>query len=122
MKGQALIGGAALLAGCATAGEPPTREWLVGTWLMMAEGVEFPRLCDTGLPISYLADGSWRVFEGDGIWRLDGDHLIETTIDTAADEIPPPSTSRIVRTGPDQFRRIRSNGAVATFRRCPAEP
>ena len=122
MKLHALIGGAALLAGCATTGEPPAREWLVGTWLMMAEGVEFPRLCDTGLPIHYLADGTWRVFEGDGTWRLEGDRLFETTIDTVADEIPPPSTSRIVRTGPDQFRRIRSNGAVATFRRCPPEP
>jgi hypothetical protein len=113
---------AALLSGCATTGEPPTREWLVGSWLMMAEGVEFPRLCDTGLPIHYLDDGTWRVFEGDGTWRLDGDRLRQTTIDTVADEIPPPSTSRIVRTGPDQFRRIGSNGEVATFRRCPPEP
>jgi hypothetical protein len=113
---------AALLAGCVGSNSPPTHEWLVGTWLRMSEGIAFPQFCDTGLPISYLADGTWRVFEGDGTWRLEGDDLFETTRDTVADEIPPPSTSRLIRSGPDQFRRVGEDGDVQTFRRCPAGP
>ena len=122
MKGPALFGAAALIAGCATAATTPARDWLVGSWLRISESDDYPRLCDSGLPIHYFPDGTWRVFEGDGTWRLEGDRLIETTLDTTADELPPPSTSRIVRIGPDEFRVIRSNGAAATFRRCPAEP
>ena len=120
MKLPTLFAAAALVAGCATV-TAPSRDWLVGTWLRMADGIEYPQHCDTGLPISYLGDGTWRVFEGDGTWRLDGDVLHETTIDTVQDEIPPPSTSQIVRTGPDQFRLIAADGAVETFRRCPTE-
>jgi hypothetical protein len=120
MKRFSALAIAALVAGCATPGPVPTADWLVGTWLRTDQGVEYPRLCDTGLPIHYSADGTWQVFEGNGTWRLEGDRLTEVTLDTAADEIPPPATFRIVRAGADEFRRIGSDGAVATLRRCPA--
>ena len=122
MRLGGLLGCAGLVAGCVTSSETPASDWLVGSWLRTDQGAEFPRLCDTGLPIHYLADGTWRVFEGDGTWRLVGDRLMETTLDTVQDEIPPPSTTRIVRVGPDEFRRIDRNGTVAILRRCPPEP
>ena len=110
---------ALLLAGCATTVPAPTREWLVGTWLRTGQGARFPDHCDTNLPIHYAADGTWRVFEGNGTWRLAGDRLTEVTLDTAADEIPSPATFRIVRVGSDEIRRVDPDGAVATLRRCP---
>ena len=112
---------ALLLAGCATS-QAPRSEWLVGRWLRVGQGAHYPEHCDTGLPIYFAADGTWRVFEGDGTWRLDGNRLTQVTIDTVADEVPPPSTSRLVPAGPDAFRLIAADGTVATLRRCPDEP
>ena len=40
-----------LLASCATSPRPESdRQWLVGTWLMLGNGVEYPVACASGLP------------------------------------------------------------------------
>ena len=116
------------LAGCATtAAMDPSSTWLVGTWLMLDADLEFPTACASGLPIIYGPDGRFDIFEGEGTWRLDGDRLIETTTavneagDPADAQIGRPFESRIVRIGPDEFRKTYAEGAVETFRRCPSD-
>ena len=114
---------ALLLAACATTQDEPVRNWLVGTWLRMADDLELLVGCDSGLPIHYAPDGTYLVFEGNGTWRLQGERLVETALDSAMDEpeaaIGVPIASHIHRIGPDEFRRTNADGSVAIFRRCP---
>jgi hypothetical protein len=118
---------AALLGACATTGSSqPRAEWLVGTWLMLAPDLEFPTACASGLPISYQRDGTYRLFEEHGTWRLEGDRLTETATGATEDVIDPaevqigvPFVSRIDWQGRDTFRKTYADGSVETFRRCP---
>lgn len=115
----------ALLAGCATTHDVAERNWLVGSWLRMEGDLDLRVGCDSGLPIHYASDGTYRVFEGNGTWRLQDGRLVETALDSAMDEpeaaIGVPIPSEIRRTGPDEFRKAEGDGSAATFRRCPVE-
>lgn len=121
-----VLAAAGLLAGCATAPHrAPTAQWLAGIWLMLGEEIEHPLACASGLPIRYSADGTYGLFEENGIWRLDGDRLTETATeitevgDPEGAQIGVPYVSRIARRGRDEFRKTYADGAVETFRRCP---
>ena len=127
MKALIVLATLALLPGCATSGAQvvPTREWLVGIWLAQKQGERSLLACASGLPIAYRADGTYGTWEWDGIWRLDGDRLIETaTIDN--EMIPPEEVplgtnhvSRIVRVADDEMLQIHPNGTRVTHLRCP---
>lgn len=117
---------AALLAGCATTeASAPGPEWLVGTWLMLSDDLDFPAACASGLPIVYNRDGSYGLFEEYGTWRLEGDRLTEMATgateveDPAEIEIGVPFVSRIERQSPDAFAKTFADGTVEIFRRCP---
>lgn len=127
MKKILTVGVALALGACATTppgSAGPAR--LIGTWLLIAPDLEFPLACESGLPISYAADGTYALYEESGVWRLDGDVLTETT--TAITEAGDPETSHLGRPfvsrirwrGPDRFRKRFAGGNVETFRRCPA--
>ncbi len=117
---------AVLVAGCATTPQQ-TRDpnWLVGTWLMLDDEIEYPLACASGLPIAYAADHTYRLFEESGRWRLDGDRLTETATeisdpgDEASPEIGRAYVSRIERRGPNEFRKTFADRNIETFRRCP---
>lgn len=120
---------ALLVAGCATAppsSSAPTGRWFAGTWLMMEDAGEHGlAACASGLPIRYPADGTYRLWEESGTWRLDGDRLTETAaeandmVDPAVVAVGVPHVSRIERAGPDRFRKTYEDGATRTFLRCP---
>ena len=127
MRLKAALLAALLLAGCATT---PRRQshgghWLVGTWLMLAEDIEHPLACASGLPIAYAPSGTYQLFDESGRWRLDGDRLTEiaTEITDPGEEGVPEIgrlyVSRIERRGPDEFRKTFADGNTETFRRCP---
>ena len=118
-----------LLSACATTA-PRSRpgHWLIGTWLMMSEGVEHPLACESGLPIAYNANGTYDLFEDSGTWRLDGSRLTEVATrhhDSGGGEGSPelgrPYVSTIQRSGPDAFRKTYADGTIETFRRCPSD-
>lgn len=108
------------------AAAPPSRDWLVGTWILIEREADRDLdLCDSGLPITYRADGTYSLFEETGVWRLRGRRLTETaTAATAAGdpadvEIGRPYRSRIARVGPDEMRKRFADGARMTLLRCP---
>jgi hypothetical protein len=119
----------ALLPGCATpAARPaPTPQWLAGTWLEQDPGERSLLACASGLPVAYNSDGTFGTWEWNGVWRLEGDRLIETaTVDNEMiepEEVPlgKPFVSRIVRVGDNEMRRIRADGKRAAFLRCPSQ-
>ncbi len=117
-----------LLAGCSTTGPRSEASWLVGTWLMMSEDLEFPLACSSGLPIQYDSRGTYHLFDQDGRWRLQGDRLTETAQrlhptaePESSSEIGRPYVSRLERQGPDAFRKTFVDGSSELFRRCPEQ-
>lgn len=126
MRKAVFLSAALLLSACATtAPRPAPGHWLVGTWLMLGEGVEYPLACESGLPIAYNADGTYDLFEDSGTWRLDGSRLTEVATEhhdsggEGGPELGRLYVSTIQRSGPDAFRKTYADGAVETFRRCP---
>lgn len=116
-----------LLSACATVPDPGAGQ-LAGTWVMMADDLEFPLACASGLPITYAPDGTYGLLEERGTWRLEGDRLIETATEATPDategaaiEIGVPYRSTLRWIDRDAFRKTFADGSVETFRRCPAE-
>jgi hypothetical protein len=85
----------------------------------------FPLGCESDIGITYLPNGTYRLLEESGTWRLDGDRLTETPTEAheAAQpgtvQIGKPLTSRLQWQGPDTFLKTCPNGEAITFRRCP---
>ena len=116
---------ALLLSACTTTGggAPPSREWLVGTWLLIGPDLEYPLACASGLPITYEADGTYHMFEEQGVWRLEGNRLYEGA--TQADDpvearVGVTNVNRVARRGPDEMEKRFEDGGRATLRRCPS--
>ncbi len=125
MKRIAILCLLAATSACATM-DRSRPSWLAGSWLMMEDGANFPLSCASGLPIRYLPDGAYRLMEERGVWRLQGDRLTETILQTNEAgppeeevEIGRPYESRIERMGPDSFRKSFADGDSVLFRRCP---
>lgn len=123
------LGAATLLAACATTARPPaadataapTAAWLVGTWVLLQPGVDFPADCGSGLPITYLPNGTYSMSEEQGRWRLRGDRIEETATDVEGEENHVGVTIRngIRRVGPDEMEKRFEDGSTGTLRRCP---
>lgn len=120
------------LAGCATISDRevgvgrPNSSWLVGSWLLLEPGEERDlSRCASGLPITYLRDGSYSLFEEVGTWHLHGDRLTETAMaateagNPAEVAIGQPFTSRIRRIGPGEMEKTFAGGERLTLLRCP---
>jgi hypothetical protein len=128
MRAAFAFAAALLASGCATmrpGAEQPSAAWLVGTWVLLAPDLEFPLACSSGLPIAYQADGTYRMFEEAGTWRLEGDRLHETPTeaeDPRETRIGETHRNRIVRRGPDEMVKYFADGGSETLRRCsPAQ-
>lgn len=98
----------ALLAACATPTDRAARSSdLVGSWVYAdvqadATSPVANSDCETDFGVIYDADGRFSGYEETGIWRIEGDHLIETVTETwemgGGDEVvkvAAPAASRI---------------------------
>lgn len=80
----ALLMTASLAASETGAEQRPPSASLVGTWAYV-DPQTAPRpsgICETDFAISYHADGTFDGYDQSGIWRLEGDDLVETIIET----------------------------------------
>lgn len=129
MRTALALGAAALLAACATTtarspaadSSAATAAWLVGTWVLLQPGVDFPEDCGSGLPITYLPDGTYAMTEEQGRWRLRGDRIEETATAVEGEDNHVGVTIRngIRRAGPDEMVKTFEDGSTGTLRRCP---
>jgi len=93
----------------------PDAEWLTGIWIEKDASRSLDR-CASWDAVGFLADGVVSQFDWDGRWRLEGDRLIEEAKDGFS---PERLESRVVRVGPNELRRIGTDGKGVTMLRCP---
>lgn len=145
---------AAPLSSCAsgTAGRVSSgSQWLVGSWVQLSEvivphqrmgerargsrvelleGVEVPLACNSGLAVTYRADGTYVSVNEDGLWQLEGERLVERIIRRPAPEDPGQAAMlnmmgdrfvwRVEQVGPDRMRVTdESELQQRLFQRCP---
>lgn len=103
----------------------PTPQWLDGVWLVMLKGERDLAACASGLPIAYSADGTYNMWEESGVWRLEGNRLIETATE-AHDTVDPSEVAlgrrfvnRIERISENEMRKTLEDGTRMILRRCP---
>jgi len=108
--------------------QQPAPPWIVGTWVWAQEGEPAPiAACESGLRITYAAEGTYRFLGEAGDWRLDGDQLTEIAREVspdhwrpnAGDEIGQPWTARIERLEAGRFVKHYQAGNRLVFHRCP---
>ena len=99
---------------------------LVGTWLMMNEGVRFPQGCNSSLPVQYYSDGTLRLWGESGTWRLEGDRLIETStdfdpliVDRSDVQLGKPYVSTLRWNDRNRIWKQYADGDIREFLRCP---
>jgi hypothetical protein len=116
----------ALLAACVTVPRQlPTREWMIGAWLAVEGKDRDVFACNSGLPISYSADGRYTMWEESGDWSLQGDRLTEMAteahehVDPAEVAVGRRFVSRIDRIGDNEMRKTLATGGRMTLLRCP---
>lgn len=83
----------------------PTSEWLQGIWLMNATPDDTSRgRCNSGATDTYNSDGSIDTFDYRGRWKLEGDKLTETIVETFSGNIKVGTswTIKIQRLGPNE--------------------
>lgn len=115
------------LTSCASSPHPSAsnRQWLVGTWLMLDRPGMDVSNCNSGLPIRYLAEGTYELWQEQGVWELRDSTLSSTA--TAAGELIDPaevalgrtSISRIDFSRRDAFTKTFADGSRYQFIRCP---
>lgn len=75
--------------------------WFTGVW------VNLGHVCDSGAPVSFNADGTLFSESIEGVWRLEGDVLMETyhTIELGEDTVGPDQNhrSRVARLSEDRL-------------------
>ncbi len=101
----------------------PSREWLIGHWIVSDDGSR--RACQGDTGVRYAADGTYNLLEEVGVWRLEGDRLSETA--TKATEVAAPGEvevgrtvlSRIRRQAPDEMVKTLAEESTLLLLRCP---
>jgi hypothetical protein len=110
-----------LALGIAFVAQAETPARLVGIWLPLSPGDKFPIACESDAPIRYSSDGTYRVQEGVGSWRLQGDRLTETApASNGRVKSGRSYVSRIAWDGSDKIVKTMPDGRRVTLRRCPA--
>ena len=117
---------AVLFAGCGAqnpaANEQP--QWLVGSWLPVAEDIPFPLACESDAAVIYEANGEFHREGGSGTWTVKDGQLTER-LTTVHDPEPEtriegqPLVSTVERIDSERFRATYANGEAVLYRRCP---
>ncbi|VXC85701.1 hypothetical protein [Sphingomonas sp. AX6] len=107
----------------------PTADWLAGVWLLSADRTDLDRsACNSGTPLTYLADGTTSAWGESGRWSLVDDAPTETLIEVLPDTGDPDRlpmvgkqiTQQLVRMGPDEGVLVDDAGARMQMLRCRA--
>lgn len=114
----------AVLANYQVASAAPSRSQLVGVWVLIESDTSFPAACASGLPITYLATGTYNLFEETGTWKLEGSKLTETATELFEpseedeDTVGQPFVSTIEWQGRNALLKTFADGSTYVMRRC----
>jgi hypothetical protein len=98
---------------------------MIGGWLVVEGRDRDVFACNSGLPISYSADGRYTMWEESGAWSLAGDRLTEMAteahehVDPAEVALGRRFVSRVERRGDNEMRKTLADGSRMILVRCP---